>query len=90
MRFQNVVIGEPVCEPWQMFAYDKKDWEENEKKNTLFTEERFLPKLLVMCGIAKSINEVRKNKPDLVKTLDEVDFHQIKWGKKRLFIQVGT
>ena len=75
---QNVVIGEPICESWQMFAYDEKDWEENEKSNTLFTEERFLPKILVMCGVVKSINEVRKNKPDLVKTLDEVDFHQIK------------
>ena len=73
-----------------MFANTPEDWEENEKKNTLFTEERFLPKLLVMCGIVKSINEVRKNKPELVKALDEIDFHQIKWGKKRLFIQVGN
>ena len=67
---QNVVIGEPVCEPWQMFAYDENDWEENEKKNTLFTEERFLPRILVECGVAKSVNEVRKNKPDLVKNVD--------------------
>jgi len=86
----NIVIGEPVCEPWQMFAYNEDDWIENEEKNTLFTDERFLPKILVLCGIAKSINEVRKNKPDLVKTLDEIDFHEIKWGKKRLFIQVGN
>ena len=43
-------------------AYDEKDLEENKKKNTLFTEERFLPKLLVICGIAKSINEVRKTR----------------------------
>lgn len=85
----NVVIGEPICEPHLMFAYSKDDWEETEKKQTLFTDERFLPKILVECGIAKSINEVRKNKPDLVKTLDEIDFHEIKWGKKRLFIQVG-
>lgn len=87
--FQNVVIGEPICEPWQMFANTPEDWEDNEKQNTLFTNERFLPKIMIECGIVKSVNEVRKNKPELVKTLDSVDFHEIKWGKKRSFIQVG-
>ena len=86
---QNVVIGTPVCEPWLMFSTTQEDWIQNDIRDTLFTEERFLPKILVECGIAKSINEVRKNKPDLVKTLNTVDFHEIKWGKKRLFIQVG-
>ena len=86
---QNVVIGNPVCEPWLMFSNNQEDWINNDIKETLFTEERFLPRILVECGIAKSINEIRKNKPDLVKTLDKVDFHEIKWGKKRLFIQVG-
>ena len=90
MKFQNVVIGTPVCEPWQMFAYNEVDWEETEKNYTLFTEERFLPRILVMCEIAKSVNEVRKNKPDLVKTLDTVDFIEVKWGKKKIFIQVGN
>ena len=88
--FQNVVIGAPVCEPWQIFAYDIKDWEENEKKNTLFTEERFLPKIMVKCSIVSSINEVRRNKPNLVKSLNDIDFIEIKWEKKRLFIQVGN
>lgn len=87
--FQNVVIGEPICEPWQMFTNTYEDWEDNEKKNTLFTNERFLPKVMIECGIVKSVNEVRKNKPELVRTLDSVDFHEIKGGKKRLFIQVG-
>ena len=86
---QNVVIGEPVCEPWQMFAHDIKDWEENEKKITLFTEERFLPRIMVECGIVKSIGEVRRNKPELVKELKDIDFLEVKWGKKRLYIQVG-
>lgn len=88
--FQNVVIGAPVCEPWQIFAHDIKDWEETEKKNTLFTEERFLPKIMVECGIVSSINEVRRNKPNLVKSLNDIDFIEIKWGKKRLFIQIGN
>lgn len=87
---QNVVIGEPVCEPWQMFAYDEKDWEENEKKNTLFTEERFLPRILVECGAVKSVGEVRRNKPNFVKSLDTPDFIEVKWGKKRIFIQIGN
>lgn len=90
MKFQNIVIGEPICEPWLMFANTPEDWEENEKKNTLFTDERFLPRILVMCEIAKSVNEVRKNKPDLVKTLDSIDFIEVKWGKKRLFVQIGN
>lgn len=86
----NVVIGTPICEPWLMFSNSPEEWINNDMKQTLFTEERFLPKILIECGIAKSVNEVRKNKPDLVKTLDTVDFHEIKWGKKRVFIQVGN
>lgn len=87
--FQNVIIGKLKCEPHLLFALDEKDWEENEKKNTLITEERFLPRILVEAGIAKSANEVRKNKPELVKELAEVDFFRLKWGKKFLWIAVG-
>lgn len=86
---QNVIIGKPVCEPWLMFANDKNDWKDNEDRNTLITEERFLPRILVECRIVKSINEVKRNKTELVKTLDSVDFIEVKWGKKRVFIQVG-
>jgi N-acetylmuramoyl-L-alanine amidase len=62
-----------------------------EEEKLLITEE-YQNKIAyaVMCGVVKSINEVRKNKPNLVKTLDNIDFHEIKWGKKRLFIQVGN
>lgn len=86
---QNIVIGKPICEPWLMFANDISDLEQNEKKNTFFTEERFIPRILVECRVVKSINEVKRNKPELIKTLDSVDFIEIKWGKKRVFIQVG-
>ena len=89
MVFQNVVVGEPVCKPWLMFGYNEVDWEENEKTYTLFTNERFLPKILVEAGLVKSISEVRRNKPELVRTLDKVDFLEVKWGKRKLFIQVG-
>ena len=86
---KNVVIGKPICEPWQMFCNTEDEWE-SEKANTIFTEERFLPRILVVCGVVKSINEVRRNKPDLVKNLDKPDFIEVKWGKSRVFIQVGT
>lgn len=86
---QNVVIGELLCSPALLFAYNDEDWEKNEKPITLFTEERFLPRLLVEAGIVKSVNEVRRNKPELVVTLDKVDYLEIKWGKKRLYIGVG-
>lgn len=87
MTFMNVVIGNPKCEPWLMFCNTKDEWDET-KKEILFTNERFLPKIMMECGIVSSINQVRKNKPELMITLDKTDFVEIKWGKKRLFIQV--
>ena len=75
--FQNVIIGNLLCEPHLLFAYDEQDWENNEKQNTLITNERFLPRLLFEAGIAKSANEVRKNRPELVKELAEVDFRAL-------------
>ena len=86
---QNVVVGTPLVHPSQLFASDLKDWEVNEKVNTLFTNERFLPRILVAVGIAKSTSEVRKNRPELVKVLTDVDFLRVKWGKKFLWIVVG-
>lgn len=86
--FQNVVIGNPVCEPHLMFAHNITDWEENEKQLTLFTTERFLPRIMVQCGLVSSVNEVRRNKPELMTELTNTDFIEVKWGKKRLYIQV--
>ena len=86
---QNVVIGKLLCEPYQLFALDKEAWAQVEEPITMFTEERFLPKIMVEAGIVKSINEVRINQPKLMVTLDKVDYLEIKWGKKRLFVGVG-
>lgn len=41
-------------------------------------------------GIVKSTNEVRKNKPELMITLNNLDCLWIKWGKKLLYIIVGN
>lgn len=89
MTIMNVVIGTPLVEPWMLLADDATDWEVNEKQQTLFTEQRYLPAILKEAGIVPSISEVRRNRPDLVITLDKLDCFWIKWGKKRLYIVVG-
>ena len=91
MVFENVVAGVPIPEMGviDMLAKDKDDWEHIEKEKTLFTNERFLPRIMVEAGIVKSVNEVRRNNPKLVRSLDEPEYLEIKWGKKRLFILAG-
>jgi hypothetical protein len=87
--FQNVVVGRPLVDPASLLAADEKDWEENEKNNTLFTETRFLPAIMKEAGIVQSTGEVRRNKPELCITLDKLDCVNLKWGKKFLYIVVG-
>lgn len=41
-------------------------------------------------GMVSSTSIVRKNKPELVITLDKLDCLLIKWGKKYLYIVVGN
>lgn len=86
---ENIVIGNPKVMPQSIFSFNEEDWENNEKSKTMFTSDRFLPKLMVESGIVKSINEVRRNKPELFINLTSPDFLEIKWGRKRLFILVG-
>lgn len=90
MYFENVVIGKPIVEPESMFAKDLEDWEKVEKEKTFYTEERFLPKVLVEIGVAPSVNEIRRNRKDLVKRLEELEYLEIKYGKKKIFILVGN
>lgn len=47
MYAENIVIGKPIVEPSSMFAKDKNDWINVEKEKTYFTNERFLPRILV-------------------------------------------
>ncbi len=88
-HIENVIIGELIMHPSILFALDHQDWEENEVEKTVFTDERFLPKIMVECGLVSSISEVRRNKPALVRTLNKLDFIEVKWGKKKLFIGIG-
>lgn len=84
MYVENIVIGKPVVELQQLFAADKNDWKRIEKEKTYYTEERFLPRILVDIGIYPSVSEIRRNKPQLMITLDHLDFmDEVKVSKKR-------
>jgi len=91
MYIENIVIGRPIVEPSAMFSLDEDDWERLEKEKTYYTDERFLPRILVDIGIYPSVNEIRRNKPELMVTLDKLDFiDSLKASKKRrLWILVG-
>ena len=88
---ENIVIGIPIADPKDMFASSDDDWNAVEKEKTYHTNERFLPRILVDLGIYPSISEIRRNKPQLVKSLDRLDFiDSLKVKKKRkLWILVG-
>ena len=83
------VIGKPLVEPWSLISYNKEDFEKNDKKYTMFTEERFLPTLLVNAGIVKSKSEIKRNKSEFWITLDTLDCLWVKWGKNKIYIIVG-
>lgn len=77
---KNVVIGKPIVDLKELYGDEKID---------LFTNERFLPNILVQLGFFRSNSEVRKNRPDLFVELNKLDFMHIKVGKKHLWLTVG-
>lgn len=87
--FHNIIIGKPLIESWKLISKTKEEFEKDDKKDTLFTNERFLPAVLVEAGIVPSRGEVRRNKPELCKELKDLDCFWVKWGKQRIFIVVG-
>ncbi len=91
MYVENIVIGKPIVEPSTMLSLDEDDWNRTEKEKTYYTDERFLPRILVDIGIYPSVNEIRRNKPDLMIELNQLDFlDNLKVSKKRrLWILVG-
>lgn len=91
MYIENIVIGKPIVEPPTMLATDEEDWNKVEKEKTYYTDERFLPRILVDLGIYPSVNEIRRNKPELMVELNKLDFiDNLKVSKKRrLWILVG-
>ena len=87
--FHNIVIGKPLVDAWTLISSTEEEFEKSDKNDTLFTEERFLPALLVDAGVVKSRGEVKRNKPELCISLDKPDCLWVKWGKQRIFIIVG-
>lgn len=86
---QNIVIGKPLIEAWTLISSSEDEWENFDKDYTLFTEERFLPAILVKAGITKSNSEVKRNRPELFKELRELDCFWLKWGKNKIYVIVG-
>lgn len=87
--FHNIVIGKTLVEPWSLISTTKEEFEQFDKRDTLFTEERFLPAILVEAGVVKSRSEVKRNKPELCISLNNLDCFWVKWGKQRVWIVVG-
>ena len=84
MYVENIVIGKPIVEPSTMFSLDEDDWNRTEKEKTYYTDERFLPRILVDIGVYPSVNEIRRNKPELMVELNQLDFlDNLKVSKKR-------
>lgn len=89
-HIENIVIGTPLVSSAELFSSDIIDWEKIECKQTYYTEERYLPRILVDLGIYPSVSEIKRNKPELMITLDKPDFIQIRPKKKiPLWILVG-
>lgn len=86
---ENVIIGRLSVSPHHLFATSEDDWDNNENDKTLFTNETFIPKIMVLAGVVKSASEVRRNRQDLSRNIEENSFEIIKWGKKFLFIACG-
>ena len=87
---ENIVIGTPLVSPAEMFSVNNSDWDVSEEEKTFFTNERFLPRILVDLGIYPSTSEIRRNKPELFISLNDLGFYEIKPTKKRkLWILVG-
>ena len=89
LYIENIVIGSPLFSYKELLSKNESDWENVEKEKTIATNERFLPKILVEIGATKSTSEIRRNRPDLVRVLNEPDFLFIKLGKKKFWIVVG-
>ena len=105
---ENIVIGNPIVPTFSMLSDGTENDIFNERAKTLWTNERFLPKILggsieasyfddngkfvtstINLNIALSASEVKRNRKDLVRSLDKLDYEEIKYGKKKLYVLVG-
>ena len=87
----NIVIGEPLVPWWELCCTQSPTGDEiaSERACTLFTNERNPAKILKDIGVVKSINEIRRNKPELCKDLVASDCFWLKWGRNKFWVVVG-
>lgn len=88
----NVVIGNILCEPYHLFSFNETEWLDDTRNKTLFTSERYLPKVLELV-IGVKAKEIRRNRPELDIVLDETTFFDTTYGKNKnkrhIWIAVG-
>lgn len=89
---ENIVIGSPLvdfahlcCSSFPPSTEELAD----EIDKTHITLERNLAQVLKNLKVVKSINEVRRNRPELCKRFTEPDCFWLKWGKRRFWVIVG-
>lgn len=85
----NIVIGNPLVSLHELVALNIDDFLDNELQHTFCTTERWLPNILVRIGAMKSKSEIKRNRPDLMVELNDLDCFWIKIGKKKYYIVVG-
>lgn len=84
--FENIIVQDSEVNPIEMLCVNDFDWEYIEKQKTIWTNERYLPRILVDSGVVKSTSEVRRNKPEYNITLPQNKYLEIKWGKRKFWI----
>lgn len=89
MWCENIVIGTPLCNPATLISDNLDEWASYDKAQTLFTETRWLPAVLKEAGVVPSTSEVKRNRPDLCRELNQIETFFVNWGKRRVYIIVG-
>ena len=103
-----IIIGKPIVKDYELLSLNIDDWNNVERFQTIWVEERFLPNILcteipckhidengnmvedtINLEVFKSKSLLRKNRGDLLTTLDKLDYLEIKIGKRYFFIVVG-
>ena len=88
---ENIVIGKPIIPCELLLSNGTTDDMIAERDKTYFTDNRNIAQILKELGVVSSINEIRRNKPELCVTLanDYLDCSWVKWGKKKFYVIVG-
>lgn len=88
---ENISIGRPLVSLKNLISDGTEHDFLLETEKTFFTEERYLPKILVSLGFASSISELRRNRKDLIINFPEsqTDFLEFKLGKRKFWVIVG-